>query len=116
MRSRVSVSTCSAVSVISVLSSPSSIRDRAGPFADKHLARANVQSFRRLSKRKCGFGNVPMLRCMIKMDISAAFFKAFSEPERVETRQIQQGQEGRNKQAAHDGNRHRAPERRTRQR
>src|ERR1700738_5297837 len=76
----------------------------------------NVQLFRGRSKRKCGLWIAVMLRRKISLLARAAFFKALAEPEGVETRQVQQGQEGCNKQTAHDGDRHRAPERGTRQR
>ena len=74
----------------------------------------NVQLFRRLGKRKCGTHSVLMLRRKTSLRARPGFFKAVPEPERVEPRQVQQGQEGCNKQAAHDGDGHRTPERRAR--
>src|ERR1700692_1748421 len=94
IRSRVSGSTCSEIKVMAL----------------------NVQLFRGLGKRKCGFCFALMLRRKIDILARAAFFQAVAEPEGIEARQIQQGQEGCNKQAAHDGDRHRAPERGARQR
>src|ERR1700737_1394350 len=55
-----------------------------------------------------------MLRRKIHVLARAAFFKGLAEPEGIEARQVQQGQEGCNKQTTHDGDRHRPPERRAR--
>src|SRR5829696_58460 len=90
--SRVSVSMCSEISVMTAL---------------------NVQLFRRVGKRNCVRALDLMLRRKIRLLGLAAFFQALPEPQGVETGQVQQGQEGCNKQAAHDGDRHRAPEGRT---
>src|SRR4051794_19411057 len=99
IRSLVSGSMCSEISVMPVLSS----------------VRLNVHLFRRLGKRKCRLGFFLVLRC--KIDVFwAAFFEALAEPERVKPRQVQQGQEGCNEQASHDGDGHRSPERGARQR
>src|SRR6267142_5234848 len=94
MRSRVSVSTGSEISVIWVL---------------------NVQLFRGLSKRNCELAVALVLRRRNGL-LGAALVEALAEPEGIEARQVQQGQESCNKQSAHDGDRHRAPERRARQR
>src|SRR6185437_6337092 len=95
IRSRVSGSTCSETSVIGAL---------------------NVQLFGCFRKRKCRLYRTVMLRREIGLFVRAALFQTLAEPEGVQTRQVQQGQEGCNEQAAHDGDRHRAPERRARQR
>src|SRR6266851_2750243 len=95
MRSRVSVSICSEIIVMSAL---------------------NVQLFRGLSKRKCGLGFRPMLRRRNGLLARAAFFQALAEPEGVEAREVQQGQEGCNKQTTHDCDGHWAPEGGARQR
>src|SRR5829696_7470738 len=90
--SRVSVSMCSEISVMSAL---------------------NVQLFCGVGKRNCVRALGVMLRRKIRLLGLATFVQALPEPQGVKTRQVQQGQEGRNKQTAHDGNRHRAPEGRT---
>ena len=47
---------------------------------------------------------------------SGAFVLPHPEPERVERRHHQQGQDGGDEQPAHDGDRHRAPKNAARQR
>src|SRR6185437_2718589 len=96
--SRVSVSIFSEISVISVL---------------------NVQLFCGVGKRNCvrtlDLAFDLMLRRKIRLLDLAALFQALPEPQGIEARQVQQGQESCNEQTAHDRDRHRAPERGARQ-
>src|ERR1700743_65359 len=81
------------------------------------ISAANVQLFRGRSKRKSGLRMLRRkVRLLTRLLTSAALFEALAEPEGVEARQVQQGQESCNKQTSHDGDRHRPPERRARQR
>src|SRR6516164_4946901 len=98
MRSRVSLSICSETSVICQDSSS-----------------LNVQLFGGLSKRKCELALRLMLRCSNGLLGRARLVQAVAEPQRIEARQIQKREECRNKQSAHDRDRHRAPEGRARQ-
>src|SRR5438094_336750 len=71
------------------------------------MSALNVQLFGGVGKRNCMRALDLMLRREIRLLGLAAFFQALPEPQGVKTRQVQQGQEGCNKQAAHDGDRHR---------
>src|SRR5579863_8630909 len=103
MRSRVSVSVCSTVRLISENSvHPARFAIEQGSLVNA-LASAMFGSFGRFRQRKRGLGDVLMLRSRANMNTSAAFFKAFAEPQGIEARQIQQGQKGRNEQTSHDG-------------